>query len=155
VELILPILKETEWFREFSVSELADLIGLCRTVNLAKGTVVFQEGSVDDRAVYFIESGVIKIVKGEGERRKILALFGLGNWFGDMSFLTPGPRSASAVADEDVVLHQMQPAGFRELEQRLPQTALKILKVFIAKLVTRLRQTDEALVQRGPKIIIT
>jgi CRP-like cAMP-binding protein len=80
----------------------------------------------------------------------------MGNVFGEMSFFCPGPRSATTVADEKSILYKLVPAKFQEMESHAPTTAIKLLKVFIAKIVTRLRQTDEALMQpRGQKIIIT
>ena len=81
-------------------------------------------------------------------------MFHMGNMFGEM-LSSPGARSATALADEDVVLRKLLPARLEELESQAPATAIKLLKVFGAKIVARLRQTDDELVQKGPKIIIT
>lgn len=155
MQMIIPILKENPLFSEFTEEELVQLVRFCEPVRLGKGAAVFQERQEDDRAVYFIEEGVIKIVKETGGQRKLLAMFGLGNVFGDMAFLSPGPRSASAVVDEDVVLYRLLPERLVEMEVHSPYTALKLLRIFITKLVLRLRQTDDALLQKGQKIIIT
>lgn len=155
MEMIVSILKENPLFGEFTENELIQLVAVCEVARFPKGTAVFQENREDDNAVYFIEEGVIKIVKETAGQRKVLAMFGMGNIFGDMSFLSPGPRSAAAVADEDAVCHKLLPEKLVQLEIRAPYTALKLHKIFIAKLVTRLRQTDDALMAKGQKIIIT
>jgi CRP-like cAMP-binding protein len=119
--------------------------------------VIFTENADDEGAVYFIEGGIVKIIKRAEGQRQVLAMFGLGNVFGEMSFLNPGPRSATATADEDVVLHKLLPTRLDDLEAQAPATAIKLYKVFIVKLVARLRQTDDALMkkERGASIIVT
>lgn len=156
MNVMMNILKDNAIFAGFADGELMLLVQMCEPVTFGKGEVIFAEGSLDDNAAYFIEEGVIKIVKQNDGQRKVLAMFGLGNVFGEMSFFSPGARSATAVADERAVLHKLVPAKFQELESNAPTTAIKLLKVFINKIITRLRQTDEALMQpRGQKIIIT
>jgi CRP-like cAMP-binding protein len=157
MDMFIKILKENKLFDAFTDVELMLLIQLCERRLFKKGESVFEEDVSDDGAVYFIEEGIIKIVKSSEGRRKLLAMFGVNNVFGEMSFLSPGQRSATATADEDVILHKLLPAKLGELEQHAPETAIKLLKVFIAKLVARLRQTDDALMkkEKGQKIIIT
>lgn len=155
MDMIITILKENPLFADFTESELIQLVQCCEKITVPKGRTVFHENAEDDNAAYFIEEGVIKVVKEAEGQRKILAMFGMGNIFGDMSFLSPGPRSATVVTDEDAVLYKLPPAKLTELETRSPYTALKLLKIFTAKLVTRLRQTDDALMQKGQRIIIT
>jgi CRP/FNR family transcriptional regulator len=157
MDMFISILKANELFTRFSEDELLGLMRLCERRSVAKGSVVFTENAEDDGAVYFIEAGIVKIIKRAGGKRQVLAMFGLGNVFGEMSFLNAGPRSATATADEDVVLHKLLPTRLGELEAQSPGTAIKLYKVFIAKLVARLRQTDDALMHQetGAGIIVT
>jgi CRP-like cAMP-binding protein len=153
--MIVQILRNTELFSPFSEEELTLLIKNCQELRTPKGGIVFSEGKKDDAAVYFVQEGVVKIVKGEAPGQTVLAMFGLGNIFGEMSFLDSGPRSASAVADEDCILYKLVPERFYEYGAQAPKAAMKMFKVFISKLVKRLRETDEALVAKNRKIIIT
>lgn len=154
MNFMVTILKGNTFFKAFSDGELLLLLQFAERRHLRKGEVVFREGDRDDGAVYFIEEGIVKILKEHAGQRKVLAMFGLGNVFGEMSFLDPGPRSATVVADEDTVIHALHPEAFHRLEADAPGMAIKLLKVFNAKLVARLRETDEALVRKDPKIII-
>ncbi len=157
MDMFIKILKENSLFEEFTDVELMLLIQLCDRLLIKKGEIIFTEDAKDDGAVYFIEEGIVKIVKESEGQRKLLAMFGMGNVFGEMSFLNPGPRSATASVDEDVVLHRLLPTKLGELETHAPSSAIKLYKVFISKLVARLRQTDDALMrkEKGQKIIIT
>jgi CRP/FNR family transcriptional regulator, cyclic AMP receptor protein len=153
--LMVQVLRNTELFSPFSAEELALLLEFCQEQRIPKGTTLFAEGQKDDCAVYLVQEGVIKIVKGEDSARILLAMFGLGNIFGEMSFLDSGPRSATAVTDEESVVFKLTPDQFYEYGVKAPKAAMKMFKVFISKLVRRLRETDEALVSKSKKIIIS
>lgn len=153
--MIVQILKNTELFSPFTEEELTSLIAHCEELHVPKGSVVFTEGQKDDAGVFFVQEGVVKIVKGQAQSRTLLAMFGMGNIFGEMSFLDSGPRSATASADEDCILYKLVPERFYEYGAEKPKAAMKMFKVFISKLVKRLRETDEALVSKNLKIIIS
>lgn len=155
MEMFLRILKTNDVFKRFANEELLLLVKLCEKVKHKRGEKVFAEKQSDDCAVYFIEEGIIKIVKGSAGKETTLAMFGMGNIFGEMSFLDGQARSAAIVADEDLVLYKLLPEKMRELEKNAPETAIKLLRVFVEKLISRLRQTDDALVGKKAKIIIT
>jgi CRP-like cAMP-binding protein len=153
--MIVQVLKNMELFSPFSEEELALLVQHCEEVRAPKGTVLFSEGQKDDGAMFFVQEGVVKIVKGAPPAQSLLAMFGMGNLFGEMSFLDSGPRSATAVADEPCVLYKLVPDRFYEYGSQSPKAAMKMFKVFISKLVKRLRETDEALVSKDRRIIVS
>jgi CRP/FNR family transcriptional regulator, cyclic AMP receptor protein len=155
MSMAVQVLRNTQLFSQFSEEELTLLVQFCEELSVPKGSVIFTEAQRDDGALFLVQEGVIKIVKGDNENRIVLAMFGLGNLFGEMSFLDSGPRSATAIADEDSVIFKLLPDKFFEYGTQAPKAAMKMFKVFIAKLVKRLRETDEALVSKSKKIIIT
>jgi CRP/FNR family transcriptional regulator len=154
--MIIRILRANEIYAGLTEEELFLIVKLCDRITLARGATVFSEGQKDDGAVYFIEEGIIKIIKGSGEEKhKILAMFGLGNVFGEMSFLDRRERSATAFVDDDAVLYKLQPEKMEELENNAPKTAIRLLRILITKVAARLRQMDDALVDKGERIIVT
>ncbi|MBN1595777.1 cyclic nucleotide-binding domain-containing protein [candidate division FCPU426 bacterium] len=155
MELLIRILKTNGLFPDFSDEELMLIISLCQKINLPKGRVIFRENQQDDGGVYLIEEGIVRVTKGSRQKEKVLAMFGIGNIFGEMSFLDAKPRSANVQVDEDVICHKLLPGKMKEIEKNAPRTAVKLLRVFIEKLTARLRQTDEALIGQEGKIIIT
>ncbi|MBN1595776.1 cyclic nucleotide-binding domain-containing protein [candidate division FCPU426 bacterium] len=155
MEMFVEILKSNRTFVEFTDEDLRLVLGLCQKVKYNKGRVIFKENDSDDGSVYFIEEGMVQISKTAKDHEKVIAMFGMGNIFGEMSFLDKYARSATVTALENTVLYKLSPEKMPHLINQSSRTAMKLLGVFIKKLTTRLRQTDEALVEREDNIIVT
>lgn len=154
--MLTHILRANSLYNGLSNEEILLIVNLCQRLPLPKGTVLFRENQQDDGALYIIEEGIIKILKQpESDRPRVLAMFGIGNVFGEMSFLDGRERSATALVDEDAILCKLLPAKMKELEDHAPKTAVRFMKILVCKIVARLRQTDEALVDKGEHIIVT
>ena len=89
------------------------------------GDVIVKEGS-HGAAVYVLSSGKVEISKMVQGKRIVLDILGPGEMFGEMSYLAPAPRSATATALEDTVLELLDKnfldrefnqisSGFREI----------------------------------------
>ncbi|MCD4812892.1 cyclic nucleotide-binding domain-containing protein [bacterium] len=154
MEMMIRILKTHAMFEEFSDEEFLLIMNMCERQEYKKGDRVFEEAQAD-HGVYFIEEGIVRITKINSGKEKVIAMFGMGNIFGEMSFLDMHPRSATVTVDEDAVLFCLRPEQLTSLEKNTPRTAVKLLRVFIEKLTARLRQTDDALVEQADRIIIT
>jgi len=113
------------------------------------GEVIFEEGS-HGSAVYVLSSGrveISKMVKGE---KIVVDILGPGDMFGEMSYLDPAPRSATAVALEDTVLELLD----KDFLDREFNEISSDFRGIICALVRRLRKTTQNLVyppqaQRG------
>ncbi len=68
-----------------------------------EGDVIFEEGS-HGTAVYVLSSGKVEISKTAHGKRIVLEILGPGDIFGEMSFIDPAPRSATAIAIEHTAL---------------------------------------------------
>jgi len=68
-----------------------------------EGDVIFEEGS-HGTAVYVLSSGKVEISKIAHDRKAVLEILGPGDIFGEMSFIDPAPRLATAIAIEDTAL---------------------------------------------------
>ncbi len=97
-EKIIDDLKKIPIFEPFNQTELQILLNMSRLRTYERGEAIIQEGNVD-RWVYFLIYGSIHIVKKD----KIIAIMRRrGDVFGEMRFIDSSPRSASAIAQEDV-----------------------------------------------------
>ncbi len=67
------------------------------------GEIIFEEGS-HGSAVYILSSGKVEISKVVQGKKLVLGALGPGDMFGEMSYLDPAPRSATAIVLEDTVL---------------------------------------------------
>ncbi|MBU1150611.1 MAG: cyclic nucleotide-binding domain-containing protein [Proteobacteria bacterium] len=81
----------------------------------------------------------------ENDRYHILAIFGRGNFFGEIAFLDRGKRSADAVADKDTDLFVISRKKFDEASKTNPIVGVKLFARLARGLAIRLRYTDAEL----------
>ncbi|HNR90610.1 MAG TPA: Crp/Fnr family transcriptional regulator [Spirochaetota bacterium] len=99
-------------------------------VEYAPNEIIFCEFEPGNE-FYFIHSGRVKIVKIINNTEKTLDILEPGDVFGEMAILEEEePRSASAIAAEQVKLLKFHRANFDALLQGNPQLAYKLLVIF-------------------------
>jgi CRP-like cAMP-binding protein len=103
---------------------------------MAAGTTITEEGSSAHELLVVLSGTATCRAKG-----KRLARFGPSDFFGEISLIDRGPRSATVVADSDMELLVLDSREFRRLVLASPTIAWKIL----ATMAGRLRLADEAL----------
>lgn len=86
---------------------------------------------------YVIVEGEVKVVKGS----KVLTRLGPGEFFGEISLLDGGPRTATVVAETPVVAIRVFKDSFEKVVAREPSVAAKILAV----VARRLREAERHL----------
>ena len=85
-------------FEPFNQEELQTLLNMSKLRTYKSGEEIIQEGNVDPW-VYFLIYGKVRIVK---KKKSITIMRRRGDVFGEMRFIDSSPRSASAIAEEDV-----------------------------------------------------
>lgn len=83
---------------------------------------------------YLIQDGRIQITKVMGSIEKAVDILHPGELFGEMAILEEAPRSASAIALDEVTLLEFNRANFEVLMQGNPQIALTLLKTFVKRI---------------------
>jgi CRP-like cAMP-binding protein len=89
-------------------------------------------------AVYFIESGWVKVRRHAGDGAVTLAVLGPGDFFGEMAILDESPRSTDVVALAPVKLLSVSAQRFIQTLFRDSQLHHRMLQ----SMVKRLRQTN-------------
>ena len=89
---------------------------------------------------YLIQEGRVQITKVMGEIEKAVDILHPGELFGEMAILEEAPRSASAIALDDVVLLEFNRANFEILMKGNPQIALTLLKTFVKRIYDQRRR---------------
>ncbi len=103
---------------------------------------IIKAGSVERRMFIIIE-GEVEISLTDGNNRIVVAVLKKGDFFGDISLFNNTPRSADAIANNDVKLAYIDSVD--ELKLFLiknPQFAAKMVHI----LARRLAKTDEILI---------
>ena len=109
------------------------------TKHLQKGEVIFHEGNLSDYA-YIIETGSVEILEQTSRGQKLLGVLGENEIFGEMGLIDGLPRSATARAKQDTLIHVLTPKIFEKLVRGKPEALLPILRI----LTNRLRETLES-----------
>ena len=141
------LLESTRWANEFAWPEIQALATHLQVQRRPKGETICREGQTDP-SLFIIAKGSVAIHKQDaGERAKLLAKLGPGQTLGEMALLDGQPRSATAVAAEDLVLLVFTKAELDRLVEEKPLLAVKLLWKLARFLSQRLRQTSGALAE--------
>ncbi|ADN01684.1 Crp/Fnr family transcriptional regulator [Spirochaeta thermophila] len=104
-----------------------------------RGDIIFCEYEPGD-TFYLIQEGRVQISKIMGGLEKTIDILKPGEIFGEMAILEEAPRSATAVALDDVKLLEFTKENFSLLLEGNPQIALKLLKLFIKRIYDQKRR---------------
>ncbi|MBF0502743.1 MAG: cyclic nucleotide-binding domain-containing protein [Candidatus Riflebacteria bacterium] len=137
IEKIL-FLKRISIFRSLNTQELRVIADVVSEEELAVGEVLFSEGQ-SGSCMYFVVEGRIKIFTGVPPKIKgVVAVFEVGDFFGEMGLYDDKPRAASAMAVDVTRLLVLRKGDFCELISEYPDVALGIMK----ELNQRIRATN-------------
>lgn len=117
------------------------------SVHVEPGNIVVEEGDAS-QVMFVVVGGELEVVKKSRAGGDIrVALFGPGNWFGEMSILDVQPRSATVRALAPTMLLRMSSVDVEQLYRRdLKAYALLVMNV-ARELSRRLRVADGLLAQ--------
>jgi CRP/FNR family transcriptional regulator, cyclic AMP receptor protein len=101
--------------------------------NYPKGRMIFCEYEPGN-TFYLIQDGRVQITKVMGSIEKAIDILQPGEVFGEMAILEEAPRSASAIALDNVTLLEFNRANFGVLMQGNPQIAFTLLKTFVKRI---------------------
>jgi CRP-like cAMP-binding protein len=97
------------------------------------GAMIFSEFEPGDN-FYLIQSGRVHLVKLIGEIEKTLDIIGPPEMFGEMAILENSPRSATAIALDEVKVLEFNARNFEVLLLGNPQIAMRILRMFCKRI---------------------
>ncbi|HYS15809.1 MAG TPA: cyclic nucleotide-binding domain-containing protein [Candidatus Binatia bacterium] len=92
------------------------------------GDVIFKEGDDAHDEAYVIHAGTVEIRRSFDGAERVLNRIGEGEPLGEIGLFRKGPRSATAVAAEDVELLILKQERLEWLVRNRPQLALELLK---------------------------
>lgn len=139
----LPLLDAVPWLGCLTRAERRQIADLAERVEVQAGEAVLFEGQRSDR-LFFVEHGALSVLKRADDRDRPLAVLGVGDGFGDLSFVDDLPVSASVIADQDSALWAVSRTA---LERRAGADLLPRLYGALGALSSRrLRQQNEALI---------
>jgi CRP-like cAMP-binding protein len=103
------------------------------------GEMIFSEFEKGD-TFYFIISGQVRLAKLIGDVEKMLDILQPSEMFGEMAILEDSPRSATAIALDDVRVLEFNRQNFDVLMAGNPQIGFKLLKMFTKRIYDQKRR---------------
>jgi CRP/FNR family transcriptional regulator, cyclic AMP receptor protein len=135
------LLAEVPFFALLDEEERATLASQMEVVRHPAGHLLFTVGDPGD-SLYVIRSGVVEVfVRNDTGQRIVLETAGPKDFFGEMSLLDGGPRTASVIVSEDLEAIRVDRGDIQRLLEKHPHAAMDLLTA----MGRRLRQTGELL----------
>ncbi len=131
----IDVLKNVSLFSACTNKELGQIASLVDEIDIDEGRVLTKEGG-PGREFFAIVEGQAKVTL----RKKKLATLGPGQFFGEMSLLDQGPRSATVTAETPMTVYVLDVRSFSTMLDKHPAVARKILR----GLAQRLREVEKA-----------
>jgi len=136
-------LKTVRLFREFEQPDLLALTGQLRERKLRKGQMLFREGDQGEE-MFLVREGTILVSKAvTGKVEQVLARFGPGDFFGEMSLFDRSPRSATIQAETETQLLALDRDNVNRLIEINPRAAAAFFHSLVQVFIARLRDSGE------------
>jgi CRP-like cAMP-binding protein len=140
-------LKTVRLFREFGEPELQALTGQLRERKLRKGHALFREGD-EGEEMFLVREGTVLVSKSvTGKVEQVLARFGPGDFFGEMSLFDQSPRSATIQAETDTALLALDRDDLNALIEVNPRAAAAFFQGLVQVFIERLRASGELIAE--------
>lgn len=125
----LDLLSNIPLFAKLTELELADLAGLLKEQRVAGQQPVFWIGD-EGSDFYLVQVGRVSVCYPDDTGHEVtIAVLGSGDFFGEISLLDGGPRTATVRADGDVILLTLSRHDFLEFLKRNPVASIHILTI--------------------------
>jgi MFS superfamily sulfate permease-like transporter len=116
----------------------------------APGEIICREGEEGDRMWLLAKGSVsVRLTSADGREHTRIASLARGTTVGEMALVESARRSATIVADEQVVCYELVRDGFAKMLADYPVIATRLLSNLARELARRLRQTSEDLRNRS------
>lgn len=91
-----------------------EMLEIIEIISMPKGTTVFHEGDAGD-AFYLIQRGEVQVYTGTGAGKRLIAILGEGEFFGEMALLSEETRNATVETSRNSDFLMLRSQRFKEL----------------------------------------
>jgi hypothetical protein len=125
----LLLLKHTTLFAETVENVLSSIIPIMKEVTYHEGQQIFAKGDLGT-SLFIVYEGEVGIFN----ENHLLATFHSGDFFGELALLDAEPRSATAVAQGEVVTFRLDQEDFYDVMEECEEVLHNILRVLCQRL---------------------
>lgn len=132
------VLRRIKILAQMDLDQLERFIEFIDVLSIESSGLVVRRGSHGD-AMYLVLEGEVRARIMVDGKESILNTLHSGDFFGEISLLDQGPRSADVVAYEQSLLLKLTARSFERMKTESPDVALPFLFNVSRSVVTRLR----------------
>lgn len=139
-------------FKGLTATQLAQMQAIMREHLYEAGEVIFKFGDASDSMLVVLQgraSVMVRVGTGTQEREVRLTSLRRGGVVGEMGFLDRAPRSATVVAEEQLLAYVLTRDAFDALRDKWPETAFILIENLTLNLAVRLRHTNRVAMARS------
>jgi CRP/FNR family transcriptional regulator, cyclic AMP receptor protein len=123
------VLAEVPLFSNLSRRHLKHVTSLGRARRYAAGTSIVRAGDAGS-TFYVLIDGTVRVIPASGRARRLRA----GDFFGEMALFDEAPRSATIVAEDEVLTMTISRTAFSKLLKHEPSLSYELLRTLAARL---------------------
>jgi small-conductance mechanosensitive channel/CRP-like cAMP-binding protein len=151
VERRVKALENVELFRRLTAEERRELAERMRVAPFVRGEALTKQGA-EAHWLYIVIEGEAEVQVAINGKSEKVATLGGGDFFGEMGLMTGEARSATVVAETDVLCYRLDKQAFQQILSRRPEIAEDISHVLARRRVeleaVRGELSEEALSRR-------
>ena len=132
------LLANVRLFSTCNKRELARIASLVEEVDAPEGKVIVRQGDPGRECFVIAEGEARATIRGMGSQP-----LGPGSFFGEMSLLDQGPRSATVTAETDMHLLVLGSREFSSLVNEVPTVAVRMMRGLAERLRSAERQQPQ------------
>jgi CRP/FNR family cyclic AMP-dependent transcriptional regulator len=132
------LLANVRLFSTCNKRELARIASLVEEVDAPEGKVIVRQGDPGRECFVIAEGKARATIRGMGSQP-----LGPGSFFGEMSLLDQGPRSATVTAETDMHLLVLGSREFSSLVNEVPTVAVRMMRGLAERLRSAERQQPQ------------
>ncbi len=151
VERRVQALENVELFRRLTADERRELAERMRVAPFVRGEALTKQGA-EAHWLYIVIEGEAEVQVAINGKSEKVATLGGGDFFGEMGLMTGEARSATVVAETDVLCYRLDKQAFQQILSRRPEIAEDISNVLARRRIeleaVRGELSEEALRRR-------
>ncbi len=122
-------------------------------VTYKAGDLIFCEHEIGSTC-YMVREGSVRLLRITGDIETTVGTIRSGDFFGEMALLDDSPRTATAIALEDVAMLEFSRDTFNMITSGNPAICIKLLAVFARRIHRQKRQYSTLLLDDKPSEVM-
>jgi extracellular factor (EF) 3-hydroxypalmitic acid methyl ester biosynthesis protein len=119
-----------------------EMLSISRTVHYSKDEAIVIEGA-DSRCLYYVQEGVVEVFHSLRDTKIIVALLGVGSFFGEIGFFDGISRVRDIRAIEDSVIRVFDHAALEKAQQEDPRLYGEFVTLMARSICAKFRRVLE------------